>query len=88
MITPRLLNPQKKAWLPLMAREDKGYKFTVMFSNTATAHNLGKTDNWVVVYYEKGEGENQCTLVTESRCTLKGRRVIRGREMECTKYYA
>jgi DNA polymerase (family X) len=88
MIAPRLLNPQKKSWLPLMAREYKGYKFTVMFSNTATAHKLGKTDEWVVVYYEKGNGENQCTVVTESRGPCKGMRVIRGREKECEKYYA
>jgi DNA polymerase (family 10) len=88
MIAPRLLNPRKKAWLPLMAREYKGYKFTVMFSNTASAHKLGKTGDWVVVYFEKGKGENQCTVVTESRGSLKGRRVIRGREKECGEYYA
>jgi hypothetical protein len=88
MIAPRLLNPKKKAWLPLMAREYKGYKFTVMFSNTAAAHKLEKTDDWVVVYCEKGKGENQCTVVTESRGALKGRRVIRGREKECAEYYS
>jgi DNA polymerase (family 10) len=59
-----------------------------MFSNTATAHDLGKTNDWVVVYYEKGKGENQCTVVTESRGALKGKRVIRGREKECVEYYA
>ena len=87
MIAPRLLNPEKKAWLPLMAREHKGFKFTVMFSNTATAHKLGKTGDWVVVYYEKGKGENQCTVVTESRGAMKGKRVIRGREEECAEFY-
>ncbi len=86
-IAPKKLNPEGKAWLPLMAKEHKGYKFTVMFSNTETAHKLGKTDDWVVVYYEKGKGENQCTVVTESRGALKGKRVIRGRENECVKYY-
>jgi DNA polymerase (family X) len=88
MIAPRLMNPEKRAWLPLMVREYKGCKFTVMFSNTATAHKLGKTDDWVVVYYEKGKGENQCTVVTEGRGRLKGKRVIRGREKECEEYYA
>ncbi|MGA9118491.1 MAG: helix-hairpin-helix domain-containing protein, partial [Bacteroidota bacterium] len=39
-IAPRLQNPEKKAWLPVMAKESKGFKFTVMFSNTATAHQL------------------------------------------------
>jgi DNA polymerase (family 10) len=87
MIAPRLLNPEKKTWLPLMVSEYKGYKCTVMFSNTATAHRLGKTGDWVVVYLEKGKGENQCTVVTESRGGLKGKRVIRGKEEACAEYY-
>jgi len=87
LIAPKLLNPSKKAWLPLLATSRKGWKFTVMFSNTATAHKLGKTDDWVVVYYESGKGENQCTVVTEQRGPLKGKRVIRGREPECKKFY-
>lgn len=87
-IAPRLLNPEKKAWLPLMVREHKGYRFTVMFSNTPTAHTLGKTGDWVVVYVEKGNGENQCTVVTESRGPMKGKRVIRGREKECASHYS
>lgn len=87
-IAPRLLNPGKKAWLPVMVRDIKGVKFTVMFSNTAAAHTLGKTGDWVVVYYEGEKGENQCTVVTESRGGLAGSRVIRGRETECAEYYA
>jgi DNA polymerase (family X) len=87
-IAPRLLNPEKKAWLPILTKEHQGFKFTVMFSNTPTAHKLGKTDDWVVVYVQKGKGENQCTVVTESRGPLKGKRVIRGREKECEEHYA
>jgi hypothetical protein len=88
MIAPKKLNPEGKAWLPILVEDRAGYRFTVMFSNTATAHDLGKTHDWVVVYYEKGKGENQCTVVTESRGALKGKRVIRGREKECVEYYA
>ncbi len=87
LIAPKLLNPGKKAWLPILAASRKGWTFTIMFSNTATAHNLGKTDDWVVVYYESGKGENQCTVVTETRGPMKGKRVIRGREPECKKFY-
>lgn len=86
-IAPRLMNPERKAWLPILVTESKGYKFTVMFSNTKRAHELCKTNDWVVVYYEKGKGENQCTVVTETRGKLKGRRVIRGRETECLRFY-
>ena len=87
-VEPGLLNPEKKAWLPILVKEHEGFKFTVMFSNTATAHKLGKTADWVVVYFAKGKGENQCTVVTESRGTLKGKRVIRGREKECERHYS
>jgi len=86
-IAPKLLNPEKKAWLPILVAARKGWKFTIMFSNTETAHKLGKTDDWVVIYYEKGKGENQCTVVTEHRGEMKGKRVIRGRETECKKFY-
>ena len=86
-IAPRQLNPEGEAWLPILVTQYKGYKFTVMYSNTATAHKLGKTNDWVVVYYEKGEGENQCTVVTEQKGPLKGKRVIRGREEECATHY-
>jgi len=86
-IAPRQQNPERKAWLPIMVTEEGGYKFTAMYSNTARAHELGKTDDWTVVYYAKGKGENQCTVVTESRGALKGKRVIRGREAECRAHY-
>ena len=86
-IAPRLMNPEKKAWLPILATEKKGYRFTVMFSNTERAHELGKTSDWVVIYYAKGKGENQCTVVTEQRGAAKGKRVIRGREKECVEFY-
>lgn len=86
-IAPKKLNPEGKAWLPILLTERQGYKFTVMFSNTARAHELEKTDDWVVVYYEKGKGENQVTIVTEQRGALKGKRVVRGREKECGEFY-
>jgi hypothetical protein len=86
-IAPRQFNPERKAWLPLLAATKGGWKFTVMFSNTAAAHKLGTTNDWVVVYYAKGTGEQQCTVVTERRGPLKGKRVIRGREAECRKFY-
>jgi hypothetical protein len=53
------------------------------------AHELGKTKDWVVVYFHlDSEPESQCTVVTETRGPLAGRRVVRGREGECAGYYA
>jgi hypothetical protein len=87
-ITPRRFNPEGKAWLPVMHMEQEGWSFTAMFSNTARAHDLGKTRDWVVIYFEKDGEEDQCTVVTEWRGPLAKRRVVRGRQAECLDYYA
>lgn len=86
-IAPRRFNPENKAWLPVMHVKRDGWNFTVMFSNTAQAHQLEKTDDWVVMYFERDGSEHQHTVVTETKGTLKGRRVVRGRESEARKYY-
>lgn len=86
-IAPRRFNPEGKSWLPILHTEREGWHFTAMFSNTARAHELGKTHDWVLVFYERDGHENQCTVVTEHHGPLMGRRVIRGREHECLKYY-
>jgi putative hydrolase len=86
-IAPKKLNPEGKAWLPIMSTGREGWRFTVLFSNTQRAHELGKTNDWVVVYYNDGSGERKCTVVTEFKEQLNGKRVIRGREKECGEYY-
>jgi hypothetical protein len=58
---------------------------TALFSNTARAHALGRTHDWVVLFYERNGDEGQCTVVTETRGPLAGRRVVRGRESECAQ---
>jgi DNA polymerase (family 10) len=88
-IAPKRFNPSGEAWLPVLHAEREGWHFTALFSNTARAHELGRTRDWVVIYYYDGEHvEAQCTVVTESRGALAGRRVVRGREEECRAYYA
>jgi DNA polymerase (family 10) len=86
-IAPRRFNPDGEAWLPILHAENGGWSFTALFSNTARAHELGKTRDWVVVYYEKDGHENQHTVVTENHGPLKGKRVVRGKERECGEYY-
>ena len=86
MIAPRRFNPSGNAWLPVMHAERSGWSFTALFSNTARAHESGKTHDWVVLYYERDGQEGQCTVVTESRGARKGRRVVRGRERETPAY--
>jgi hypothetical protein len=88
-IAPRRFNPEGKAWLPVLHTAREGWHFTALFSNTARAHELGRTRDWVVLYfYDDHHAESQRTVVTEQRGPLAGRRVIRGREPECRTYYA
>lgn len=64
------------------------WHFTALFSNTARAHELNRTRDWVVIYfYDDDHDEGQHTVVTETSGRLKGRRVVRGREAECRDFY-
>jgi hypothetical protein len=87
-IAPKRFNPSGEAWLPIL-HEDRGdWRFTALFSNTQRAHELGKTGEWVVIYFHADTTpEGQCTIVTETQGPLKGKRVVRGRESECAAYY-
>ena len=88
-IAPRRFNPSGKAWLPILHSQRDKWHFTALFSNTARAHDLGKTDDWVVLYFHTDHGpEVQRTVVTETSGKLQGRRVVRGREAECARFYA
>lgn len=85
-IAPRRFNPSGEAWLPVLHAERDGWSFTALFSNTHVAHELGRTRDWVVIYFHTdSEPESQCTVVTETRGPLTGRRVVRGREAECQR---
>lgn len=87
-IAPRRFNPGHEAWLPILHASRGRWHFTALYSNTALAHELGRTHDWVVVYwYDDGHREHQCTVVTESAGDLAGRRVVRGRESECLACY-
>ena len=86
-IAPRRFNPSGAAWLPVLHTQRGERHYTVLFSNTARAHQLGKTQDWVVLYYDGGQGERQCTVITSQRGPLTGKRVVRGREGECVSSY-
>jgi len=86
-IAPRRFNPEGEAWLPVMKTRRNGWSFRVLFSNTARAHELDKTRDWVVIYYEKNGTEGQCTVITAGSGPMKGQRIVRGREPECREYY-
>ena len=88
-IAPRRFNPSGEAWLPILHTERGDWRFTALFSNTARAHEIGRTQDWVVIYFHRDSGpEGQRTVVTETRGPLAGRRVVRGREAECLEQLA
>jgi hypothetical protein len=87
-IAPKRFNPEGTAWLPILHSMRDGWHFTALYSNTARAHELGRTRDWVVVYfYDDHHREGQHTVVTETRGALIGRRVVRGLEAECRVFY-
>ena len=82
-IAPRRFNPGNEAWLPVLHTVIGPWHFTALFSNTARAHQLGRTRDWVVIYfYNDDHEEGQRTVVTETHGPQKGSRVVRGRERE------
>jgi hypothetical protein len=87
-VAPRRFNPSGEAWLPILHATRDGWHFTALYSNTAQAHRLGRTRDWVVIYfYDQDHVEGQHTIVTETRGVLGGKRVVRGREAECRGHY-
>jgi DNA polymerase (family X) len=87
-IAPRRFNPFHENWLPVLhtVRGDRHY--TALFSNTAHAHERGRTHDWVVLYFDGPGGERQCTVITAERGSLRGGRIVRGREDECLQHYS
>jgi hypothetical protein len=88
-IAPKRFNPSGEAWLPVLHVTRDGLHYTALYSNTALAHQLGRTRDWVVLFfYDDDHVEGQQTIVTETHGPLAGRRVVRGREAECLAYYS
>ena len=82
-IAPRRFNPTGEAWLPILHTQRGCQKYTALFSNTARAHELGTTHDWVVIYLDDDTRRYQCTVITALFGRLRGHRIIRGREEEC-----
>lgn len=83
-IAPKRFNPGGEAWLPVLHTARGIWHFTALFSNTALAHRLGRTADWVVIFFAHDSGpDGRRTVVTETSGPARGRRVVRGREAEC-----
>lgn len=86
-IAPRRFNPRHDSWLPIFHTVRGTHHYTALFSNTARAHELNKTSDWVVIYFETDHQQRQYTVVTSMVGSLSGKRIVRGRESECFEYY-
>lgn len=87
-VAPRRFNPERASWLPIMHTQREQRHYTAMFSNTARAHEFGKTHDWVVIFRDDDADHGQWTVITSSFGKLQGKRIVRGREAECAEYYA
>ncbi len=74
---PRAFQPQGPRWEAMLRCERGGWQLRLGWAETAIAHRLGKTRDWVEVRFERGGVSGTRTVVTEN-----GRRVVRGREEE------
>ncbi|HTO03742.1 MAG TPA: hypothetical protein VL069_08570, partial [Opitutus sp.] len=86
-IAPRRFNPGRKAWLPVLHTTRGQRHYTALFSNTARAHQLRKTHDWVLLFFDGPDGEQQTTVITAEFGPLKGQRIIPGRDHECAGHY-
>lgn len=87
-IAPRRFNPTSEAWLPVLHTQRDARHYTAMFSNTARAHELDATHDWVVIYRDDEANHGQWTVITSSYGALRGKRIVCGQESECATYYA
>jgi putative hydrolase len=86
-IAPKRFNPEGRRWLPILHTRRGGRHYTALYSNTARAHHFGATNDWVVLYGDRGRTDGQWTVVTARAGPLHGRRIVRGREDECARFY-
>ncbi len=86
-IAPRKFNPGNAAWLPILHTERNGRHYSALFSNTARAHELNTTKDWVVIYLDDAGAHGRWTVITSQFGKLHGCRIVRGREDECLSYY-
>ncbi len=87
-IAPRRFNPAGKAWLPVLHTWRGDRHYSALYSNTARAHELGTTHDWVIIYRDDREGHGQWTAITSRFGALHGKRIVRGREGACAAFYA
>ena len=70
-IAPRRFNPTSEKWLPVLHTARHGRHYTALYSNTAHAHDLGKSRDWVVLFCDNGDTEHRFTVITSELAACK-----------------
>ncbi len=64
-----------------------GRRYSVLYSPTPLARRLRRDRDWAVIDLEREGPLPRWTIVTERRGVMKGKRVVRSREIECFWHY-
>ena len=83
LIAPERFNPSGDRWLPVLHTRRGSRRYTALYSNTERAHRLGRSHDWVVLYAQDSTGEHQYTVITSTHGTMRGHRIVAGRERQC-----
>ncbi|TWU28777.1 helix-hairpin-helix domain-containing protein [Novipirellula artificiosorum] len=86
-IAPRQFNPGRVAWLPILHTQREDRHYTALYSNTQRAHQLNTIKDWVIIYRDDPQSHSRWTVITSQFGTLRGHRIVRGREDECEAIY-
>ncbi|MBJ9591904.1 MULTISPECIES: helix-hairpin-helix domain-containing protein [Burkholderia] len=86
----RRLNADGYVPPPVMHMTKGGWHFTALSLHAAMrTPEADRPTDWVSLYfYDAVQREHQRTVFTETYGSLVGKRIVRGREMECRVYYA
>ena len=76
-LAPKRFKPTGEAWLPVLHTVRGPWHFTALFSNTTLAHRLGRTADWVVIYFPAYR-----PIIDPAWAILKASRIAPSREHE------
>src|SRR5258708_3730881 len=63
-VAPLRFNAAGEAWLPILHAHRGNHRYTALYSNTARAHAIGTTHEWVVIFPTRAESGGQWTVDT------------------------
>jgi hypothetical protein len=87
-VAPYRFNPARAAWLPILHSTRADRHYTALYSHTPRVQSPGTTPDGVVIYRDDPGGHGHWTVITAGLGPLYGKRIVRGREDECTRLYA